>query len=319
MRATASRSALCTTALSVSLLVACTNSGTRPVPPDAVGYDAAQVAALSSAHDAQDASKALIYVSTSGGIVVFDQNGNGPVEQIPNDQGVLQVDASGNLYVSSGREIGVYAPGKTTRLRTIHLSNSIDNFHLDTRGNIWGTIVCNPTCHQAALFEFNTRGKLLQALSCSALQLYYGLTVDAAGDAFVDGYPRSGPTTVVEWPVGTTTCQVLQTSEQGSGQLQFTEAGNLVVDDDYQARSITYAHPKFDKIIATTHFSHVGFNFYTGLRKANQQIWVSSSDFSTVARYPYPAGGTATLTIDASRLPGYPGSIAVSPCSEPSC
>jgi len=316
-----SRSVVRTVALSLLLvpLGAWANVSTRPVPTDVPAYDERQAATLSSLHEAKKASGALIYVSTSAGIAVFDQNGNGPVEQIPNNQGILAVDTQGNLYVSSGHVVTVYAPGQTTPTRTIHLANAIQNFDLDTHGDIWGTIVCSTKCQQPALFEFDKRGKLLQALSCSAVQLYYGLTVDAAGDAFVDGYATGGLATVVEWPAGSTACQVLNTHEQGSGGLQVTKAGNLVVDDTYQVRSLTYAGPRFDKLIATTAYVHEGFNFSTRLRNGGHQIWVSAPQWSTITRYPYPAGGTGTVTIGSSQLPGYPGSIAVSPCAEPNC
>jgi len=300
--------------------VACANASTRPVPANVLAYDGNQVAAFSAVHAGEKASKALIYVNTPAGTVAFDQNGNGPVEQISSGQANLAVDAQGNLYVSSRTTINVYAPGQTKPSRTINLPDSIYTFALDTHGNIWGGIFCANGCQQPELFEFDNQGKLLQALSCFTVELVdiYGLTVDAAGDAFIDGFPTSPPVAVVEFPAGSKTCRVLHTSEQGSGDLQMTEAGNLVVDDQYQNRSLTYAGPKFDKLIATTPYPNVGLG-ESKLRKGDHQIWVSSPAHKTVSRYPFPAGGTATVTIGPSQLPGYPASIAVAPCAEPNC
>ena len=156
--------------------------------------------------------------------------------------------------------------------------------------------------------------------TCAELTLYWFVAVDPKGDVFVDGasgsFSRGYTPLVVEWPAHSSGCRILPAQLSWAGTVQITNAGDLMVGDSQKPVAITYGHPKFKKIIATTGFGNVKSSTYFTHTDDNRDVWTANYQANSVTRFQYPQGGLPRLTI--SGLSG-PMRVFAVPCPAPNC
>ena len=258
--------------------------------------------------------KGDVYVSDYGANVLYGykSSGGSPIftasSGISGPQGLAATKT--NVYVANTNDSQnlVYTPPSTTATSTITDTGFYPaGVAVNKKGtNIWVSNICSaPSCTMGNLEEYSKSGALLQSITCSDLYRYYFVAVDKKGNVAVDGEDESGLPHVDLVPAGSTSCTALTAiSIEFPGGVQFTDKGDLGVDDQEGLTVTTWTAPGFTSKSSTTTLGGgisdpVTFAFV----KRDPSLWTANAGSGDATEFAYPAGGSPSTTITGIEEP----------------
>jgi hypothetical protein len=198
------------------------------------------------------------------------------------DQGVITLDANGNLYVSNAGEVYEYAPYTNQLffvydpLVAIDMATDIrENLYVDTGSQVVEYPQGSGTISNACEVEGTT-----------------GVTVGRNGAVFV-AFGSSGIGRIAEFPRGLAGCNgiLLGAKFELTGGMAVDKAGNLIVCDQ-TAGTVDIVPPPYTTISRT--INSPGQPLHVTLDKGNRRIFVEDGARSVVQVLDYPSGTLVT-------------------------
>jgi hypothetical protein len=125
-----------------------------------------------------------------------------------------------------------------------------------------------------------------------------------------DGTDASGFPEIDYINAGQTTCNTTTISVEFPGGLQFDTKGNLAVDDQDAGTITLWGGSGYGTLISTTTLNGASDPVTFGFSKKDKMAWTANAG-GFAAGYPFPAGGSATVTITSGLVE--PIGVAVTP------
>jgi DNA-binding beta-propeller fold protein YncE len=250
--------------------------------------------------------KGNVYVSDYGANVLygFPASGGSPTwtvsSGISGPQGMSSTKK--NIYVANTNDsqILVFTPPSTSPTLTINDAGEYPaGVAVNKNGSeIAVSNICNaPSCAMGNLEIYNASGNLQKTITCSNLYRYYFVAINKKGDIAVDGQDSSGFPEVDLVPSGSSSCTPLTSiSLEFPGGLNFTDKGDLAVDDQDTNTVTTYAAPNFTSVVATTPLSGISDPVTFAFTKKDASLITANAGSGDATAFPYPTGGSPTIT-----------------------
>lgn len=269
-------------------------------------------------------SRDLLYISSPEHAYVYSYPNPKEIQMlqgVDDDGGGDCVDAAGNVYVTLGTDVAVYAHGSTKSMKTLGGLRAAEGCNINlANGDLAVADLGNGT--GAGLYVYkNAKGKPT-AYTNPAFSAYWFCGYDAKGNLFVDGRSYSGGFVLAELPVGGTKLESVAVTQKFDwpGGIQWD--GKYVVVGDAE-RPVLY---RFDvtnlkaSLQGTVNLGKPAWNEYSFFLYKGQVIVPNACRGckwgSDVLFFKYPEGGKYTKII-AKPLEG-PLGVVISPATEKS-